>query len=68
MRSGGSYIVKKSGSKPELVERTTHHPKGDHPRDANGKRLNAPAGQDVRKVPTESPARAADDKGKSGGK
>jgi len=42
MRSGGRYESTGAGKRPRLVERTQHHPEGDHPRDADGKRLNAP--------------------------
>lgn len=33
---GGSYLIKKPGGKPELVERTVDQPDGNRPRAADG--------------------------------
>lgn len=47
---GGSYLIKKPGGKPELVERTVDQPEGNRPRAADGTPL------DVVPVPAEPAA------------
>jgi len=54
---GGSYIIKKEGDEPELVERTKPHPDGARARDAEGHALDG-QGQAVAPSPKPKPARA----------
>ena len=54
---GGSYIIKKEGDEPELVERTQPHPDGARARDAEGRELDG-QGQAVGQAAKPKPARA----------
>ena len=40
MNQGGSYIVRKKGDEPELLERTEDHPEGNRPRNEKGEALD----------------------------
>jgi hypothetical protein len=59
MRHGGSYIVRKPGDEPELVERTQDHPDGNGARQADGTLLPSARDQALGSGAPESPARPA---------
>jgi hypothetical protein len=54
---GGSYIIKKEGDEPELVERTQPHQDGARARDAEGRDLDS-QGQAIGQAAKPKAARA----------